>query len=463
MSNSVLSSGKAKQDVNGRNILSARTHLALFCWCQILVYFDRGVISGMVDPITLEVPGADSKFLAGFLGGMFMVGYMIASPLFVRLSQISREWKIYAIIIGLGALAVSAVLSFFLWKSFYALLLLRMLSGAGEAAFCSLAAPIIDESAPVGKKNLFVGIYFMFLYVGFGAGSASCFVFDTWQSGRVLFLGEAALVVICMVVFGALKNRFMVPDSNRDETGGLLEQLKVVITKRVFLLLSLGYGAFFFAFGAFAFWTPTVIKHLYPESKGVADLGFGAVTVVTGIVGTAAGGMLMEFLSRRLASKKALTNFPDDCIRVLAGVLICAVLVFSGMLFTFPAVFSPNVYIFLLFFAVGTLLLFSTTAPVNIAIMYSVPPLLKAQAMAVSTGLSHLLGDFPSPFVIGALIDSIGYQMAIITTSAILLLPVGFWLAAGYYAKQLGQEQADLTEEKPQVSQPNNATPVAAN
>lgn len=456
-------SRKAKQDVPGRNILSARAHLALFCWCQTLVYFDRGVISGMVDPITLEVPGANSKFLAGFLGGMFMVGYMVASPLFVRLSQISREWKIYAITIGLGALAISSILSYFMWNSFVALLLLRMLSGAGEAAFCSLAAPIIDESAPVGKKNLFVGIYFMFLYVGYGAGSATCFVFDKWESGRILFLGEAALVIICMIVFSALRNRFMIPDSNREETGGLLEQLKVVITKPVFLLLSIGYGAFFFAFGAFAFWTPTVIKHLYPESKGVADLGFGAVTVITGIVGTAAGGMLMEFLSRRLASRKALANFPDDCIRVLTGVLICAVLVFSGMLFTFPAVFSPNVYIFLLFFAVGTLLLFSTTAPVNIAIMYSVPPLLKSQAMAVSTGLSHLLGDFPSPFVIGALIDSIGYQMAIITTSAILLLPVGFWLAAGYYSKQLGQDQADMTEQKPQVSQRTNATPVAAN
>jgi MFS family permease len=448
----VISQNKTKQDMRGRNMLSAIAHLALFCWCQVLVYYDRGIISGMVDHITQEVPGAESKFLAGFLGGMFMVGFMVASPLFVRLSQISRSWKLYAIIIGLGALAVSAVLTYFAWQSFIALLMLRMVSGAGEAAFCSLAAPIIDESAPVGKKSLYVGLYFMFIYVGFGAGSASCFVFDSWESGRILFLGEASLVVICMAVFGLLRNRFQVPESNREETGGLMNQLKVVITKPVFLLLSLGYGAFFFAFGAFAFWTPTVIKHLYPDSKGVADLGFGAVTIITGIIGTAAGGMLMEVVSKRLSSRKSLSSFAMDSIQVLAGVVICAVLVFSGMLFTFPAVFSPNVYIFLLFFAVGTLLLFSTTAPVNIAIMYSVPPALKSQAMAVSTVLSHLLGDFPSPFVIGAFIDGVGYKIAIVITSAFLILPVALWLGAGYQAKKLAQEQVDLNEPKPQTA-----------
>ena len=450
----IADSGKPKEDYGGRNLLGPKSHLALFCWCQVLVYFDRGIISGMIDHITNEVPGAQSKFVAGFLGGMFMVGYMLASPLFVRLSQNSRAWKIYAILIGLGALAASSLISYFMWKSFVALLFLRMISGAGEAAFCSLAAPIIDESAPMGKKSLYVGIYYMFLYVGFGAGSASCFVFNNWESGRVLYLGVAGLVVICMAVFGALRKRFQVPETTREETGGLRDQLKLVMTKRVFVLLSLGYGAFFFAFGAFAFWVPTVIKKVYPESVGIADLGFGGVTVVSGICGTAAGGFLMEIVSRRLAGKPACRGFSEDVIRVLAGVLICAVLVFSGMLFTFPAVFSPNIYIFLLSFAVGTLLLFSTTAPVNIAIMYSVPAALKPQAMAVSTGLSHLIGDFPSPFVIGAAIDELGYKNAMIATSTILVLPVGLWLAAGYCSRKQGREEAALDEVKTVATTP---------
>jgi hypothetical protein len=91
---------------------------------------------------------------------------------------------------------------------------------------------------------------------------------------------------------------------------------------------------------------------------------------------------------------------------------------------------------------VGTLLLFSITAPVNIAIMYSVPTALKSQAMAVSTGLSHLIGDFPSPFAVGALIDATNETMAMIFTSLVLVVPAGLWAAAGWVAQKQGDAVA---------------------
>ena len=440
---------KSKDDIPLGPLLGPKTHLALFSWCQILVYFDRGSVSGMLNNITKEVDGAHSKFLAGFLGGMFMIGYMIASPLFVRLSQKSRSWTIYAIIIGLGILAVSAITTYFVSHSFVALLLVRLISGAGEAAFCSLAPPIIDDSAPVGKKSLYVGLYFTFLYVGFGLGSGVCSIFSTWESGRLLFLVEAGMIVPCIAAFAYLRHRFAVPQSIREDVskssdgGSLKDQIRVIMKQTTFVLFSVGYGAFFFSFGAFAFWTITVMKHIYPEDQSVADMGFGAVTIITGIVGTAAGGLLMDLVCKRLATRESLRNHPSDSIRVIAGSVICSVLVLAGMIFTFPAVFAPSVYVFLLFFAVGTLLLFSTTAPVNIAIMYSVPAGLKAQSMAISTGMSHLLGDFPSPFVVGALIDGTGYKTAMVATSVILVLPAILWGAAGWVAKTKGANVLD--------------------
>jgi len=438
-----------KEDIEARRILGPKMHLFLFCWCQVVVYFDRGLVSGMLASITEEVAGAESKFLAGFLGGTFMIGYMLASPLFVRLSQRSRLWTLYSIMIGLCILTVSAVATYFVWQSYAALLFARLISGAGEAAFVSLAPPIIDASAPVGKKSLYVGLYFTFLYVGYGLGTGACFLFTSWETGRMLFLVEAAMVVPCIAVFGVLRDRFSVPDSIKEDTvasangGSLLSQLKVVLGRGLFTMLSIGYGAFFFSFGAFAFWTPTVMKNLYPDDKSIADLGFGAVTVLTGIVGTAMGGYLMDLLCVRIAKKKRFQAHPEDLVRVIGGALISCVLVLGGMLFTFPAVFSPNIFIFLIFFAIGTLLLFSITAPVNIAIMYSVPGALKAQAMAVSVGLSHLIGDFPSPFVIGALIDETGYKVSVVITTAILVVPVVLWAVAAVVAIRKGDAVKD--------------------
>ena len=55
---------KSKDDIPLGPLLGPKTHLALFSWCQILVYFDRGIVSGMLNNITKEVDGAHSKFLA---------------------------------------------------------------------------------------------------------------------------------------------------------------------------------------------------------------------------------------------------------------------------------------------------------------------------------------------------------------------------------------------------------------
>lgn len=84
---------------------SGVAHLLLFSWCQIIVYFDRGIVSGVLDFISDEVDGAESKFRAGLLGGMFMIGFMIAAPLFVRLAQRSASWTIYSMVIGLSCCA----------------------------------------------------------------------------------------------------------------------------------------------------------------------------------------------------------------------------------------------------------------------------------------------------------------------------------------------------------------------
>ena len=448
---------KSKLELDRPLPLSGVAHLMLFSWCQILVYFDRGVVSGVLDYISKEVDGAQSKFQAGLLGGMFMVGFMIAAPFFVRLAQRGRDWTIYSIVIGLGILSLSAVATYFAANNFIALLLVRVVSGAGEAAFCSLAPPIIDDSAPVGRKSLYVGLYFTFLYVGFGIGTGACFLFDSWQSARVLFLVEAAMIVPCIIVFISLRARLSVPAPIKDDPEfsqghGLVYQLKLVMVRPLFLLFSVGYGLFFFSFGGFAFWVPTVIKHQYPESAGVADLGFGAVTILAGIAGTALGGLLMDYTSRKLSKV--------DSVRVFGGALISSSFVFLGMLFTFPAILASNVYVFLLFFAIGTTLLFSITAPVNIAIMYSVPTALKGQAMAVSTGLSHLIGDFPSPFVIGALIDATGYRSAMLITSALLVLPAGLWGTAAYVAKRSNPDVNGLPTKPPSERMEQTETSV---
>jgi len=453
-------SSKQESKETGR-YLSPVQHLVLACVCQTLVYYDRGVLAGMLKYIEVEL-GNLSGIQSGLLPSMFMVGFMIASPLFVRLSQRSRDWQVYTIIMGLSVLVVSSVMTYFVAMSYAGLLVARLISGVGEAAFCSLAPPIIDTAAPVGRKSLYVGIYFTFLYVGYGLGSGICGIFDSWHSGRVLYLVGAGLVSCCIAAFAVLRKRFLIPDAVTSVTGSLWHQLKVVFTQSVFVLLCVGYGFFFFTFGAFAFWIPTYLAKEYPDQKQIADIGFGAVTCLTGIIGTIVGGALMELISARISKKDKFKFLSHDHIMVISGCLLCSVLVLSGMLFTIPAVFTSSIYIFFIFFAFGTLLLFSTTAPVNIAIMYSVPASLKAQAMAVSVGVSHLIGDFPSPSITGVLIDAAGFKAAILSVSGILVIPTALWAYSGYLSKKQGDVATEskpieeATAEQPSPTIPSN-------
>ncbi|KAF4728596.1 Protein spinster 3, partial [Perkinsus olseni] len=76
-----------------------KAHLVFFTSCYILIFFDRGLIAGL--NLHLKETLSLTNFEAGVIGGMFILGYVIASPLFAILGQVSRVWTIRSICIGL--------------------------------------------------------------------------------------------------------------------------------------------------------------------------------------------------------------------------------------------------------------------------------------------------------------------------------------------------------------------------
>ena len=100
--------------------------------CQIVNYFDRGAVSGLVKPLGeyFEL----SKFEQGLIGAAFMLGYMVFAPLSGFLTQYFRGTRIMAfgLLLWIVAAAVASV-SWGLWP----LLVTRMILGFGEATFAS--------------------------------------------------------------------------------------------------------------------------------------------------------------------------------------------------------------------------------------------------------------------------------------------------------------------------------------
>jgi hypothetical protein len=130
-----------------------------------------------------------------------------------------------------------------------------------------------------------------------------------------------------------------------------------------YLLVVLGYTAYTFALGAFAFWGPAFLTRVHQVPEAKAATFFGAVLVVAGLLGTLIGGWLATAWQKKTR-------------------------------------------------ATAMFLLFLPTGPINTLILESVPVALRASGMALSIFVIHLFGDMWSPELVGHVSDVLRDQFA---------------------------------------------------
>lgn len=223
--------------------------------------------------------------------------------------------------------------------SYRSLLLFRALVGVGEASFCSLAAPLIDDAAPAGSKSTWLALFFMCIpsgvAFGYVFGGLVSTIAGTW---RAPFLLEA-LLMAPFVVFGfqsrplTLRPTEPVMAAELQLEGGSmgrlmvflqqwLRDMRVVISHKVFLFACIGYVTYTASIGILVNAGPTAGKALFPGAfTGTfsVDTVFGLITVVTGVVGTASGGMALDRLVPSMGGAMTLSSVSVG----IAAVLLC--------------------------------------------------------------------------------------------------------------------------------------------
>nr|GEY44198.1 probable sphingolipid transporter spinster homolog 2 [Tanacetum cinerariifolium] len=173
--------------------------LVLFCVINLITYLDRGVIAstgvngvpetckpnGECSPGTgLQGEFYLNNFEDGILSSAFMVGLLVASPIFASMAKSYNPFRLIAV--GLSVWTFAAI-GCGISIGFWTITVCRMLVGVGEASFISLAAPFIDENAPATQllsTATFFGAVFCF----------SAFCFKNMYVFIVLFLTGEILV-----------------------------------------------------------------------------------------------------------------------------------------------------------------------------------------------------------------------------------------------------------------------------
>ena len=359
----------------------ARAALLLLTGVNLLNYLDRYVVSALVESLRhSELHLSDPQL--GLLMSSFLVFYLATSPLFGMLGD--RGARPRWIAAGVALWSAATALAGFA-RSFPQLLLARSAVGIGEASQGTIAPALLSDAFPPQQRSRILSVFYCALPVGAAAGYVAGGYLDHRFGWRAAFLLAGCPGLLLAVAVSRL------PDFPRGSAGApapALSSFAELLRNRPYRRNVLGYSAYTFAVGALAFWTPAFLERARGMTRTEATVQFGAIVVATGFAGTFAGGWLSDALRPRL---------PRSDLWV-SGIATLAAAPVVEVAFT-----SQNRRVSLWAIAAAEVLLFLSTGPVNSAILGAAPPARRATAMALSIFAIHLLGDVPSPPLVGLL------------------------------------------------------------
>ncbi len=387
--------------------------LALLTAMNILNYIDRYVITAMLPSIQRDLQLDDRQ--GGMLGTAFIVVYFLASPGFGWLGDRGHRPRWLAAGVAVWSLATASA---GLAKSVAALFVARASVGIGEAAYGTIAPALLADHFPKALRGRIMSYFYLATPVGaalgYLLGGALGAAYGWRHTFFVVGLPGLALAVAAWFMQDPPRGRF-----DAGHAGAALkarETWQLLLANRLYLGTVAGYVAYTFALGGLAYWMPSYMirERGYPQAHGM--LVFGGITVITGIVGTLAGGWLADALLKHTPKAYTWVN-SLSMLGAAAGAWL--------------TLHMHDKTLFVICLVASQVCTFLSIGPVNALIVNSVPAHVRATAMAMSMLAIHLLGDAISPTLIGTISDRSSL------THGMTAIPVFFLLAGALWATTL--------------------------
>ncbi|XP_047687935.1 protein spinster homolog 3 isoform X7 [Prionailurus viverrinus] len=402
----------------------AHAAAAVLCYVNLLNYMHWFIIPGVLLDVQKFFEISDSR--AGLLQTVFIGCLLLSAPVFGYLGD--RHSRKATLSIGILLWSGAGLSSSFISPQYSWLFFLsRGVVGTGSASYSTIAPTILGDLFVRDQRTRVLAIFYIFIPVGSGLGymlgSAVLQLTGNWRWAlRVMPCLEAVALVLLIV---------LVPDPPRGAAekqeevamGGprssWWEDVRYLGRNWSFVWSTLGVTAIAFVTGALGFWAPKFLfearvvhglqrpclqepcssqdrKHplgtclefgLRNPSPG-SSLIFGALTVVTGIIGVVLGAE---------ASRRYKKVNPRAEPLLCAGSLLVAAPCLYLALILAPTTFLAS-YVLL---ALGELLLSCNWAVVADILLSVVVPRCRGTAEALQITVGHILGDASSPYLTG--------------------------------------------------------------
>ena len=392
--------------------LYPRTALVLLTALNLLNYIDRSVLFAVQPLIQTEFHLTDTQI--GYLTSAFLGFYMIAAPFTGPLAdRYSRR-----LIMMLGAMFWSGLtLLTAVTHTYWELLVRHTLVGVGEATFVTIAPTFVADLFPEEKRGRIFGVFYLAIPVGTAAGYLLGGKLGPHLGWRYPFYIAAApgfLLALSLLLIpeperGQFDSRpeHFEPISLPPEFSFLkkialaifyyLRRLYFALFRNpAFLTATLGMAMMTFALGGLQVWMPTFLSRSRGYTLEAANEVFGAIIVVDGILASLAGGWLGDFLLPRMKS----SYYFVSAVSMALGVPFMIIALYKQGPIMLPAI------------AVAAFFLLLNTSPLNAAVVNSVGAHIRATAIAANIFIFHLLGDVPSPTMMGWVADRRSIEVA---------------------------------------------------
>ncbi|HJT15801.1 MAG TPA: MFS transporter [Thermoanaerobaculia bacterium] len=388
--------------------------LAVLTFINLFNYLDRWVVAAVVESIKRsELHLTDTEL--GLVGTGFIFVYTLTSPIFGSLGD--RKSRPPLIAIGVALWSIATALAGFA-RGFASLFAARSAVGIGEAAYGTIAPALLADSFPLEKRGRVFSTFFAAIPIGSAAGYVLGGLVDKHFGWRAAFwiAGAPGVILAVLVLFV-----FDPPRGSQDHEivaarGGYLHLLK----NTHYMLTVVGYGAYTFALGGLAFWMPAFLERSRGMTRSEATVTFGAIALGTGFVGTFGGGWLGDFFLRWT---KQSYLWVSGIVTLIAAPA------------TYVALTDHRRAVFLTAIVIAELMIFASTGPVNSAIVNAVAPAERATAVGLSVFVMHLIGDIPSPPLIGKISDATSLEQAFLIVPVAVLIGGAIWTFAAWRAK----------------------------
>ena len=344
---------------------------------NLLNYIDRSVLFAVQPLVQSEFHRSDSHF--GLLTSAFFIFYMCAAPFMGPLADRYSRKKI--IILGAVVWSVATLLTAVTYN--FRSCCSPHLVGIGEASFVTISPTFVADLFPEKKRGRVFGVFYLALPFGTALGYLLGGIGPALTDGARLFISRPPGFCWRLALL-------FIPEPKR----GQFDTLKKLPSGQPFeawraIPLSghtLGMAMMTFSLGGIQVWMPTFLSRVHGYSLE-CELDF-------------------RNHSRRLAlSPRSPEDGWEICLLPREAVLSG----FRGQ----PGTRNSG-HVVALFMRgtrdagghrVAAFLLLLNTSPLNAALINSVGAHVRATAIAVNIFIFHLLGDVPSPTLIGYVAD----------------------------------------------------------